>query len=76
MTQSTNCAMKSATATSGLPQATHRARLGWNPDTLVYAKLRQAEGKNPREIRRILERYIGHQIFRELTTIHNGTSEG
>ena len=47
-----------------------RARLSCDPDTQAYAARRQAEGKTPREIRRILKRYIARQIYRELTTIH------
>ncbi len=47
-----------------------RARLSCDVDTQAYALRRQAEGKTPREIRRILKRYIARQIYRELTTIH------
>ena len=56
------------------PDIVARARLSCDPDTQAYAQRRQAEGRTPREIRRILKRYIARQIFRELTNIHTGAA--
>ena len=38
------------------------------PTTRAYIARRTAEGKNPREIRRCLKRYIARQLYRTLTT--------
>ena len=38
------------------------------PITQAYVARRTAEGKNPREIRRCLKRYIARQLYRTLTT--------
>ena len=38
------------------------------PTTRAYVARRTAEGKNPREIRRCLKRYIARQLYRTLTT--------
>ncbi len=37
------------------------------PDTRAYVERRIAEGKNPKEIRRCLKRYIARQLYRTLT---------
>jgi hypothetical protein len=36
------------------------------PTTQAYVARRTAEGKNPREIRRCLKRYIARQLYRTL----------
>ena len=36
------------------------------PTTQAYVARRTAEGKNPREIRRFLKRYIARQLYRTL----------
>ncbi len=46
-----------------------RARLAFDPDTRAYHQRRVAEGKTPREIRRMLKRYIARQIYRRLTAL-------
>src|ERR687898_661322 len=38
------------------------------PTTQAYVARRTAEGKNPKEIRRCLKRYIARQLYRTLTT--------
>ena len=38
------------------------------PTTQAYVARRTAEGKNPREIRRCLKRYIARQLYRTLAT--------
>jgi transposase len=38
------------------------------PTTRAYMARRTAEGKNPKEIRRCLKRYIARQLYRTLTT--------
>ena len=38
------------------------------PTTQAYLTQRTAEGKNPKEIRRCLKRYIARQLYRTLTT--------
>ena len=38
------------------------------PTTRAYVARRTAEGKNPKEIRRCLKRYIARQLYRTLTT--------
>jgi transposase len=38
------------------------------PTTQAYMARRTAEGKNPKEIRRCLKRYIARQLYRTLTT--------
>ena len=37
------------------------------PTTQAYVARRTAEGKNPKEIRRCLKRYIARQLYRTLT---------
>ena len=44
-----------------------RVRLATDPTTKAYKERRLAEGKTPREIRRLLKRYIARQIYRHLT---------
>lgn len=46
-----------------------RARLAFDPGTRAYHQRRIAEGKTPREIRRLLKRYIARQIYRQLNAI-------
>jgi len=43
-----------------------RTRLAFDPDTRAYHQRRLAEGKTPREIRRLLKRYIARQVYRKL----------
>jgi transposase len=45
------------------------------PITQAYVARRTAEGKNPREIRRCLKRYIARQLHRALTTAMTPTVE-
>lgn len=45
-----------------------RARLAFDPDTRAYHQRRLSEGKTPREIRRLLKRYIARQIYRNLNS--------
>jgi transposase len=45
-----------------------RARLAFDPETRTYHQRRLAEGKTPREIRRMLKRYIARQVYRRLNT--------
>jgi transposase len=42
------------------------SRLRHDPATQAYAQRRRAQGKNNREIRRCLKRYIARQIYRQL----------
>ena len=42
------------------------ARMRSCPSTQAYVARRTAEGKNPREIRRCLKRYIARQLYRTL----------
>ncbi len=54
-----------------LNRALHMAvitRMTHDPDTRAYAERRRAEGRTPREIRRILKRYLARQLFRFLNT--------
>ena len=44
------------------------ARMRCCPHTRAYLARRSAEGKNPREVRRCLKRYIARQLYRSLTT--------
>jgi transposase len=44
------------------------ARMRSCPTTRAYVARRTAEGKNPKEIRRCLKRYIARQVYRTLTT--------
>jgi hypothetical protein len=37
------------------------------PTTRAYVARRTAQGKNPKEIRRCLKRYIARQLYRTLT---------
>ena len=50
-----------------------RARLAFDPNTRAYHQRRLAEGKTPREIRRLLKRYIARQIYRQLNTAVTAT---
>jgi transposase len=45
------------------------------PTTQAYVARRTAEGKNPREIRRCLKRYIARQLYRTLTTAMTPATE-
>jgi len=45
------------------------------PDTQAYVARRTAEGKNPKEIRRCLKRYIARQLYRTLTSTMIHTAE-
>lgn len=43
-------------------------RMSSCPRTRAYVARRRAQGKNPREIRRCLKRYIARELYRTLTT--------
>lgn len=43
-----------------------RSRTAYDPGTRTYVANRLSEGKNPREIRRLLKRYIARQVHRQL----------
>lgn len=43
-----------------------RARILTDPTTREYVERRTAEGRTPREIRRILKRYIARQLYRQM----------
>jgi len=45
-----------------------------DPDTRAYIQRRTQEGKTPREIRRILKRYLARRIYRILETTTNTTT--
>jgi transposase len=45
------------------------------PTTRAYVARRTAEGKNPREIRRCLKRYIVRQLYRTLATAMTPATE-
>ena len=45
------------------------------PTTQAYVARRTAEGKNPREIRRCLKRYIARQLYRTLATAMTPAAE-
>ena len=45
------------------------------PTTQAYIARRTAQGKNPKEIRRCLKRYIARQLYRTLTTAMTPTTE-
>jgi len=45
------------------------------PTTQAYVARRTAEGKNPREIRRCLKRYIARQLYRTLATAMTPATE-
>lgn len=52
-----------------LNRALHMAvvtRMAHDPQTRAYVERRRAEGRTPREIRRLLKRYLARQIFRYL----------
>ena len=54
-----------------LNRALHMAvitRMTHDPETRAYVERRCAEGRTPREIRRILKRYLARQLFRLLNT--------
>ncbi len=54
-----------------LNRALHMAvitRMTHDPETRAYVERRRAEGRTPREIRRILKRYLARQLFRLLNT--------
>ena len=46
------------------------------PTTQAYVARRTAEGKNPKEIRRCLKRYIARQLYRTLDHRHDPRSRG
>ncbi len=41
-------------------------RMSHDPETRVYVERRRSEGKTPKEIRRLLKRYIARQVYRRL----------
>ena len=45
------------------------------PTTQAYVARRTAQGKNPKEIRRCLKRYIARQLYRTLTTAMTPATE-
>ena len=45
------------------------------PSTQAYVARRTAEGKNPREIRRCLKRYIARELYRTLATAMTPAAE-
>ncbi len=45
------------------------------PTTHAYMARRTAQGKNPKEIRRCLKRYIARQLYRTLTTAMTPATE-
>ena len=45
------------------------------PTTRAYVARRTAEGKNPKEIRRCLKRYIARQLYRTLATAMTPAAE-
>ena len=56
-----------------LNSALHMAtvvRMVHHPDTRAYVERRTAEGKTPREIRRILKRYLARRLYRILNALH------
>jgi transposase len=56
-----------------LNSALHMAtvvRMVHDPVTRAYAERKKAEGKNPREIRRILKRYLARHLYRALNALH------
>lgn len=56
-----------------LNSALHMAtvvRMVHDPATRGYAERKKAEGKNPREIRRILKRYLARHLYRALNALH------
>ncbi|MDP9696947.1 UNVERIFIED_ORG: transposase [Arthrobacter globiformis] len=56
-----------------LNSALHMAtvvRMVHDPVTRAYAEGKKAEGKNPREIRRILKRYLARHLYRALNALH------
>lgn len=56
-----------------LNSALHMAtvvRMVHDPATRLYAERRKAEGKTPREIRRILKRYLARRLYRVLNALH------
>lgn len=58
-----------------LNQALHMAvvtRMAHDPRTRIYVERRRGEGRTPREIRRLLKRYLARQIYRQL----NATCQG
>ena len=38
-----------------------------DPETRAYVERRRSEGKTPKEIRRLLKRYIARQVYRRLS---------
>jgi len=56
----------------GLTRPLHMAtitRMRRDPDTRAYVERRRTEGRTPKEIRRILKRYLARQIYRTLNTV-------
>ncbi len=45
-------------------------RMVHDPVTRANAERKKAEGKNPREIRRILKRYLARHLYRALNALH------
>ena len=42
-------------------------RMSHDPETRAYVERRRSEGKTPKEIRRLLKRYIARQVYRRLS---------
>lgn len=62
-----------------LNSALHMAtvvRMVHDPVTRAYAERKKAEGKNPREIRRILKRYLARHLYRALNALHTPKGHG
>jgi transposase len=56
-----------------LNSALHMAtvvRMVHDPATRAYAERKKAEGRTPREIRRILKRYLARHLYRTLNALH------
>ncbi|MDB5243856.1 MAG: transposase of ISAar18, family [Spirosoma sp.] len=45
-------------------------RMVHDPATRAYAERKKAEGRTPREIRRILKRYLARHLYRTLNALH------
>ena len=43
-------------------------RMSHDPETRAYVERRRAEGKTPKEIKRLLKRYIARQVYRRLSS--------
>ena len=42
-------------------------RMSHDPETRAYVERRKSEGKTPKEIKRLLKRYIARQVYRRLS---------